>query len=390
MLIENIYIPGVQGPQKIFIQGGIIQSVVPQEESRPDGNFSGRIFFENALAFPGLVNSHDHLDFNLFPQLGRETYNNYSEWGKDIHLKYQEIIRAVTRIPSALRIKWGIYKNLLNGVTTVVNHGKKIPVDETTGIINVLQDFSVLHSIKGEKYWKLKLNGWAAGEPVVIHIGEGTDRQAYGEIDALLKWNLFKKKLIGVHGVAMTERQAAFFHAVVWCPASNYFMFQRTADVNKLKHKTNILFGTDSTLTAPWNMWEHVRLARSTQMLDDRELFGILTTSASNIWMNKLPGDASNQNCADIVVAENKSGINDWNAFYNIGPEDILLVLSKGHIRLFDSSLYSRLRLANVALGNFSRVYINGTEKFVYGDLPQLMKQIRQVYPAADFPVLIP
>jgi len=29
------------------------------------------------MAFPGLINSHDHLDFNLFPLWGNRKYNNY-------------------------------------------------------------------------------------------------------------------------------------------------------------------------------------------------------------------------------------------------------------------------------------------------------------------------
>ncbi|HZW70500.1 MAG TPA: hypothetical protein VFF57_06465, partial [Hanamia sp.] len=57
------------------------------------------IFFEDAIAFPGLINSHDHLDFNLFPQTGNQVYNNYTEWGEDIHARNKVIIQAVLKIP---------------------------------------------------------------------------------------------------------------------------------------------------------------------------------------------------------------------------------------------------------------------------------------------------
>ena len=46
------------------------------------------------LHFPGLINSHDHLDFNLFPQTGNRIYNNYTEWGRDIHEQNKEAISA--------------------------------------------------------------------------------------------------------------------------------------------------------------------------------------------------------------------------------------------------------------------------------------------------------
>jgi cytosine/adenosine deaminase-related metal-dependent hydrolase len=32
--------------------------------------------FDGALVMPGLVNSHDHLEFNLYPQLGDRQYRN--------------------------------------------------------------------------------------------------------------------------------------------------------------------------------------------------------------------------------------------------------------------------------------------------------------------------
>ena len=92
-------------------------------------------------------------------------------------------------------------------------------------IITVLQNNYCLHSIQFEKKWKLKLNRIIIkNQPFVIHIGEGTDDAAKTEIDELIKWNFLKRKIIGVHGVAMTEEQATAFKALVWCPASNYFL----------------------------------------------------------------------------------------------------------------------------------------------------------------------
>src|SRR3569833_2283595 len=73
--------------------------------------------FENAIVFPGLINSHDHLDFYLFPRLGNRIYGNYVEWSRDIHKADKDTIEKVLKVPKHLRVKWGIYKNLLAGVT---------------------------------------------------------------------------------------------------------------------------------------------------------------------------------------------------------------------------------------------------------------------------------
>src|SRR4051812_26154872 len=68
-----------------------------------------------AIAFPGLVNSHDHLDFNCFSPLGDKIYNNYTEWGNHIHAAFPNEIKKVLTIPQVLRVQWGMYKNLLAG-----------------------------------------------------------------------------------------------------------------------------------------------------------------------------------------------------------------------------------------------------------------------------------
>jgi cytosine/adenosine deaminase-related metal-dependent hydrolase len=77
------------------------------------------INFEDALAFPGLFNAHDHLEFNLFPRLRSKIYMDYLEWGNDIQKLYSKEINTGLNIPIALRMKFGMIKNLFNGITTV-------------------------------------------------------------------------------------------------------------------------------------------------------------------------------------------------------------------------------------------------------------------------------
>lgn len=330
-----------------------------------------------ALAFPGLVNSHDHLDFNLFPQLGDRVYNNYTEWGNYIHANYQAEIAAVLKVPLALRTTWGIFKNLLCGVTTVVNHGEHLAIRNAP--ITVEQGHSI-HSVRFEKRWKLKLNNpFKNRKPVMIHIGEGQDDLSNEEIDKLNHWNLLRKKLIGIHGIAMTEEQAKNFEALVWCPESNYFLFNKTAKVNHLKKHTTILFGTDSTLTGNWNIWDHIRLARKTQMLTDTELYSSIYLGGVLCRTNQVEDDGS------IVVAKPQAGKSALDAYFNTDPADILLVAHQGQIRLFDASLLEQLK--HLDLRNYSQIGIKGAHKYIEGDVPGLVQQIKKYYPGAVFPV---
>lgn len=361
--------------QNIRVTKGKITAVTDSEKYTEKSPGEIIINFEDVIAFPGLINSHDHLDFNLFPQTGNRIYNNYSEWGEDIHTQNKEAINAILKIPQHTRTQWGLYKNLLNGITTVVNHGAQLNI--SNNFINVIQNNYCLHSIQFEKNWKFKLNRiLAKDQPFVIHIGEGTDAASHREIDTLIRWNLFKRKIIGVHGVAMDEEQATAFKALVWCPVSNYFLLNNTAAIDKLKTRTSILFGTDSTLTSGWNLWDHIRLARNTQLVSDTELFEMLTTTPAAVWDLKGSGKIAEQYTADIVIAKKNNLSNNFDSFFSLDPEDILLILRNGEIKLFDKALLHKINTAGFDINNFSKIFMGESCKYIEGKLPALPDQV--------------
>jgi cytosine/adenosine deaminase-related metal-dependent hydrolase len=379
MILNNLKM-GLSGdPVSISITGDRIAGVSLSPLERMPGQLE--LNFSDALVFPGLINSHDHLDFNLFPALGDRTYKNYTEWGRYIHQNYADKINRVLKVPLNLREQWGMYKNLLNGVTTVVNHGKKIK--ELSRPISIYEGCQSIHSVQFEKRWVFALNSpFKKNITAAIHTGEGIDKSSAQEIDKLISRNLLKRELVGIHGVAMSESQAEAFKALVWCPESNYFLLNRTASINLLKKRLPILFGTDSTLTGDWNLWEHIRRARKTKYMTDQEIFDTLTINAAKAW-NLDCGEIAEGRAADIVIAKAK---NNTDGFFGLNPEDILMVIHQGHIRLFDEELYPQLK--SISPDRYSRVYFKDNCKYVTGNLPVLMQKIRSHYPSVSFPVI--
>lgn len=382
MVVNNVTLTGSGLPVNICIKGRVISSVSAEPVSLNSDDL--QFDFNGAIAFPGLINFHDHLDFNCFPVLSNGPYKNYTAWGKDIHRVHKSEINNVLKIPVQLRAQWGIYKNLLAGVTTVVNHGDILKISNSP--ITVWQEFLSLHSVKLEKYWKWKLvNPFARKKACVIHAGEGTDRSSSKEIDELLSWNFWNRKLVAVHGVAMNTRQARKFSGLVWCPESNRILLNAHADIDLLKENTRIVFGTDSTLTGSWNAWQHLRTARATHLATDAELFGMVTSQAAKL-LGSHSGDIRHGKKANIVIAKNKFETAGWDNFFATNPEDILMVMHKGKIRLFDAQYYSQLKKVNFNLSDFFPVTINGEVKYVEGNIPALMADIKNYYPGAVFP----
>ncbi|HET7152969.1 MAG TPA: amidohydrolase family protein [Candidatus Kapabacteria bacterium] len=360
----------------IIIDGGIIQGLAVAGIE----NTHNSILFENALAFPGLINSHEHLEFNCYSQLDGGPYHNYAEWGEGIHRRHAEEIKSIESIPRELRERAGIAKNLLCGVTAVAHHGDGPALADLP--ITILNKEQWIHSVEHGHLATLLLPGKG---PVVIHIAEGTDDKTRRETDALLRMNLWRRKLIGIHGIAMRPEQAAKFAAIVWCPMSNEFLFEQTAPIAEMKNHTTILLGSDSTLTSPWNFWEHLRRARAIGALTDDELIASVTTNAAHIWNIPDRATIAPRMKADIVIVRKKYD-DPREAFFAINPEDILLVLREGKVILVDASLQQMLpSLADI--NTLSPVSVNGTVKFTVGDLSRLATDLHKYVPSIPVPI---
>jgi hypothetical protein len=129
-------------------------------------------------------------------------------------------------------------------------------------------------------------------------------------------------------------------------------------------------------------MWGHLQSARKSRLLTDNELYNTVTINAAQTWRLNNGGIAQDKD-ADLVVAQKSSNSDGFDAFYAITPADLLLVIHQGEIRLFDEELLEQL--SNIK-EDFSKIYINGVCKYVQGNLPGLMADIRKYHPNANFP----
>jgi len=117
--------------------------------------------------------------------------------------------------------------------------------------------------------------------------------------------------------------------------------------------------------------------------VNDTELFEMLTVNPARVW-DLNAGKIEKNMDADIVVA---TGDNSFDSFYSLDPENILVVIQNGEIRLFDESLYTQLEKVNFGFEEYSTIEINGTTKYVQGDLPKLIRDINTYNLKAVFPV---
>jgi len=212
---------------------------------------------------PGLINAHDHLEFNLFPQLGSRRYRNASEWARDIYHPDRSPVREHLQVPKPVRLWWGALKNLLSGVTTVCHHN---PYDASVFTadfpVRVVRRFGWAHSLEFEPDIVARFRS----KPFIIHCGEGTDAAARRAVAALDRLGGLGDRTIIVHGVGldrvgidlMRKRGAA----LIWCPTSNLHMLGRTVSRAVLQSGIPIALATDSALSAHTDLLDEMVVAR--------------------------------------------------------------------------------------------------------------------------------
>jgi cytosine/adenosine deaminase-related metal-dependent hydrolase len=278
------------------------------------------------IVLPGLINAHDHLELNHYgPLKTRPRYQNAGEWIADLEpvVRGDPDVVARSRIPLRDRLLVGGIKNLLAGVTTVAHHnpvyraiGRRFPV-------SVLRRFGWAHSL-GLESGPAGAHGEPGGSvaqryastphdaPFIVHAAEGVDGAAADDIEALESRACLSANTVLVHGVAVTpSRWATLFDrgvSLVWCPASNLFLFGRTLRIldvlSNAAAATRVCLGTDSRLTGSRDLLDELRVAAEAGVAP-LDLLRMVTTAPAGILRLQQAGRIDVGGAADLLVIPN-------------------------------------------------------------------------------------
>lgn len=304
----------------------------------PDGPFDVVLRIPGGRIRPGLINAHDHLHRNHYGRLGRGTYPNAYEWGRDIHARDAAQIASGKRVPRRRALLRGAWKNLLAGVTTVVHHDRWEEDFDGEFPIRVART-RWAHSPGLEPELAAASSGTGA---FAIHLAEGTDAAAAEEVRELDRLGLLTRDLLAVHAVGVdadgVARLRASGAAVVWCPTSNLFLLGCTAPPSLLAPGMDVLLGSDSLLSGEGSLLDEIRVARELGLVSDKRLLeavGCLAARRLGLAEPSLePGEV-----ADLAVFTRP--------LLEAGSADVALVMVGGVVRVLDPGLVPELgRLA--------------------------------------------
>jgi len=200
--------------------------------------------------------------------------------------------------------------------------------------------------------------------PFVVHLAEGVDEAARGELSRLEALGCLKPNTVIVHGVAIDDdgwrRVAKAGAGLVWCPASNDFLFGRSVPVRALldaggdgggggRAAINIALGTDSRVTGSRDLLDELRAGLAAAPVSAAELLRMVTTSAAALLHQPKSGRITVGGPADLVVIPPFGG-DPAAALLETTRRDIRLVMIGGRPLVADPDLAAVFQARRVKL----------------------------------------
>jgi cytosine/adenosine deaminase-related metal-dependent hydrolase/ubiquinone/menaquinone biosynthesis C-methylase UbiE len=365
----------------VLIESGHVSSIGAKgDASAPTLDLSGYVLL------PGLINAHDHLEFGLFPKLGRPTgatsYQNSPEWGEEIHQVHTEIIARYRQIPKAAQLWWGAIRNLLCGVTTVCHHNP-LHADLTFPDfpVRVLSRFGWSHSLALDPHLIEKFQATPRDHPFVLHAAEGIDEASRNEIPRLEQMGVLDERTVVVHGLACTANEISLINrqgaSVVVCPTSNRFLFAKTLSRDLLTSIERVAIGSDSPITAAGDLLDEVRYLYTETSLPPNTIYNMVTTGPAEIFhLHDGQGQIQEFGVADLIAVRSQHNT-PARALTELNFTELELVLLAGVVQMASPLLYARLP-NNLRVG-MELIEVAGHQRWIRAHLRNLFEVAESV-----------
>ena len=315
----------------VYIEKNLMTDVLPASSSPPVGFEDVPVLKTRGTLFPGLIELHNHLSYNVLPLWNvPQKFKNRGQWQNlpekqklvtaPMHVlgRTTDYLEAIVRYVECKCLVAGVtasqgitlcnsriekcYRGVVRNVERAEN--EDLP-DAGTRVADVQSSTKFLEDLR---HYKCKL----------LHLSEGTDESSRRHFEALKisegQWAI-NDALAGIHCVALTDDDLkimkSFNGSMIWSPMSNLLLYSETARIESAK-KAELLIGigSDWSISGSKNLLCELKVAKlyssnNNSFLTDQDLVKMATINAAKIlkWDKSL-GSLEPGKLADIIVVK--------------------------------------------------------------------------------------
>lgn len=287
----------------VVFKGGLIIGVGVSETAVPAN--ATRINWDGYI-FPGLIDTHNHVDWNSIPQWTAGPFKSRYDWLEDTGYKraVSEPHEQVVQVIDDSR-KYGELRALIGGTTLIQGSYKgRLPdilvrnLDERYKAGNYIPKISDLAEAKRIEFIRRLDNPDAPDglKRLFFHIGEGlpSDATCSAEFFVLKQSKLAREGVVCIHGLALSSKDFAEMAkskmCLVWSPVSNWNLYRAVTDIPAaMKAGLLISLAPDWTVSGSDNLLEEMKFAYAVgrskwgQKLTAKDIFKMATVNAAKV-----------------------------------------------------------------------------------------------------------
>lgn len=357
----------------VYARNGEIVAALPVGEPPPDGFADVVPVVTDGTVFPGLIELHNHLPYDVLPLWAvPKRFTNRGQWSgrSDYHRLVTAPMSALGGDPDVVPaiVRYVEVKCLLGGTTT--SQGLTLAVDP--GIASAFRGLvrnveaggspdlpsAVTHIADVEATDSARFLARLSGnQKLLLHLAEGVDEAARAHFLALQidagKWAI-TPNLIGIHCAGLTAADFSVFAAhggsMVWSPLSNLLLYGSTARIGDARSAgVPVALGSDWAPSGSTNVLNELKIAQLAAPLagadlSARDLVAMVTrTPARMLGWDAHLGGLERGKRADLIVVQGVTSPDPYQDLVSATESDIELVVIDGVPRAGTASLMGAL-----------------------------------------------
>ncbi|HSE65585.1 MAG TPA: amidohydrolase family protein [Gemmatimonadales bacterium] len=377
----------------------------------PDG--ATRITVTNAYIFPGFVDAHNHVAYNILARwTPPKLYQRRSQWQaaqayKDFKKPYNDLI---TKGLFCEMVKYGEVKALLSGVTTIQGTAPNNLCFRTL-IRNAenqnqlgLPGSHIRTFILDISSFKGSLD-WAVTQSFAVHIAEGVrgDPPSKQEFAVLKSKGLLAKGTAIIHGAAFEasefQQMGEVGAKLIWSPRSNLVLYGQTTNIPLARQAgVEVSLGVDWNPTGSDHIFDELRTAAEVNeddfggaIPDDEWMKMVTVNPAKALALEEQVGRLAPGLKADLTVLRSQ-GSDPTKSLLRAHLQDVQMVWVGGKLLYANRAILDKIRPgqceALLVHGAPKRVCVKDMQPAVPKSA-ETLAQIREVL-RANYPLLAP